>query len=326
MSPKIRRKVASAIRLSPKTLNKKRGPKPKAVVEFPEPITHLWADRAAFHEALAFHIERHGETVWYLHKAITGPKDRLDRKTIVHWVAGTKVPRSVTSLAALARIEIRYRLPAGYFAAKLSHTGRAASGHRKLGDMTSAERRRFAWHLPDDFDRRPLRERREILDWVRRVIVSGATDFRRYQAMAIRQRYTLRFPDLAGLIPRAPIDRQEGAGEGYLTDVEIELASTVHDAPHVLAEEVAHLVQFKTATLTEIGYRRNGIWNEQTARQKIDHLGLLFGALAASPKGPVAGRGVPLGKLTMALLICPAVWDWYVLWRERRRGFYTSWC
>ena len=144
--------------------------------------------------------------------------------------------------------------------------------------------------------------------------------------MAIRQRYTLRFPDLAGLIPRAPIDRQEGAGEDYLTDVEIDLASTAHDAPHVLAEEVAHLVQFKTATLTEIGYRRNGIWNEQTARQKIDHLGLLFGALAASPNGPVAGRGVPLGKLTMALLICPAVWDWYVLWRERRRGFYTSWC
>src|SRR3546814_7904912 len=42
------------------------------------------------------------------------------------------------------------------------------------------------------------------------------------------------------------------------------------------------LVRFKTATLTDIGFHRNGVWNEATAFQKIEHLGLLFGALAAS--------------------------------------------
>jgi hypothetical protein len=25
------------------------------------------------------------------------------------------------------------------------------------------------------------------------------------------------------------------------------------------------------------------------------------------------------------MLIFPAVWDWYVQWREHRRGFYTRW-
>lgn len=25
------------------------------------------------------------------------------------------------------------------------------------------------------------------------------------------------------------------------------------------------------------------------------------------------------------MLIFPAVWDWYLQWRERRRGFYTNW-
>ena len=30
-------------------------------------------------------------------------------------------------------------------------------------------------------------------------------------------------------------------------------------------------------------------------------------------------------KLTMAMLVFPKVWDWYVRWRERRRGFYTVW-
>lgn len=124
---------------------------------------------------------------------------------------------------------------------------------------------------------------------------------------------------------QVPLEAVEEPEPGELDDVELELVSTVRDAPRALAEEIAHLIQFKTATLTEIGYRRNGVWNEQTALQKVDHLGLLFGALAASPEGPVAGFGVPLAKLTMALLIFPAVWDWYVRWRERRRGFFTIW-
>ena len=88
---------------------------------------------------------------------------------------------------------------------------------------------------------------------------------------------------------------------------------------------MAQLVRFKTATLTDIGFQRSGVWNDNTAFKKIEHLGLLFGALAASPKGVIAGHGAALESLTMALLVFPAVWDWYVQWRERKRGFYTSW-
>jgi len=47
---------------------------------------------------------------------------------------------------------------------------------------------------------------------------------------------------------------------------------------------------------------------EETASQKIEHLGLMFGALAASPTGPVKGRGIPLSQLTFGLLIFPGVW------------------
>src|SRR3546814_5140267 len=84
-------------------------------------------------------------------------------------------------------------------------------------------------------------------------------------------------------------------------------------------------VRFKTATLTDIGFHRNGVWNEATAFQKIEHLGLLFGALAASPRSVVKGYGVTTERLAMGLLVFPAVLDWYVQWRERRRGFYTVW-
>jgi hypothetical protein len=109
------------------------------------------------------------------------------------WIQGERVPRSVASFGILARIEQRYRLPPGYFKAKLPHQSRSLYGH-DLGDISPAERRRIAVHLPDDF--LPFTKREEILDWVRRGIISGATDYRRYQAAAVKQRYAIRFPGI----------------------------------------------------------------------------------------------------------------------------------
>ena len=34
---------------------------------------------------------------------------------------------------------------------------------------------------------------------------------------------------------------------------------------------------------------------------------------------------LPLRSLTLSMLVFPTVWDWYIQWRERRRGFYTAW-
>lgn len=51
----------------------------------------------------------------------------------------------------------------------------------------------------------------------------------------------------------------------------------------------------------------------------------MFGALAASPSGIVKGRGIPLNQLSFGLLVFPGVWEWYLQWREQRRGFYTKW-
>jgi len=39
-----------------------------------------------------------------------------------------------------------------------------------------------------------------------------------------------------------------------------------------------------------IGFQRIGVWNEETTAQKIEHFGLMFGALAASPRGAVQGH------------------------------------
>ncbi|WP_233247519.1 hypothetical protein [Caulobacter endophyticus] len=52
---------------------------------------------------------------------------------------------------------------------------------------------------------------------------------------------------------------------------------------------------------------------------------MLLGGLAACPQGPVRGHGVPTRCLSFGLLVFPAVWDWYLQWRESRRGFFTQW-
>jgi hypothetical protein len=203
----------------------------------------------------------------------------------------------------LSRIERRYRLPAGHFKSLLPHPGRATA-RRRLAGFTSADARRLAWHLPDDFHSRRPAEREEILQWVRSNVLAGTTEYRRFQADAIRNRYALKF----NLLPLE--NRRRGGGS---------------ETPAHLQEEMRRLVEFKTAELTSIGFRRNGTWCPETLAQRVEHFGLMFGALAAAPGGPVAGLGVPLDRLCFALLAFPSTWDWYLNWRSRRRGFFTSW-
>nr|WP_318012245.1 hypothetical protein [Mesorhizobium sp. CA10] len=121
-------------------------------------------------------------------------------------------------------------------------------------------------------------------------------------------------------------DHIDGANEIEATSfTDPDLISGMIDAPAMLAMEMVDLIRFKTATLTAFDLQRNGVWGEETASQKIEHLGLVFGALAAHPRGDVRGYGVPTQHLTFGLLVFPSVWDWYVQWRERRRRFYTAW-
>ena len=293
-------------------VGRRRGPKPTPIVEIPTASPEPWRDPPTFHAALALHMHRHGDTPAALCAALLLKGFRLDRSTIRMWRGGLKAPNHCESMAFLAAIEVRYGLPDGYFKAKLPHLGRATRG-RTINGISDAERRRLAWHLPDDFDLRSAEEREEILTWVREVVVSGATDYRRFQRAATRHRYAIRFPGLQGVRPlRATPEGQE------------RLEGVVH-APPQLADEMAALVAYKTATLTPLGYQRRGAWGEETASQRIEHLGLMFGALAAARGGAVRGRGLPLSALTFGLLVLPQVWDWYLTWREQRRGFYTAW-
>lgn len=274
-----------------------RGRPKRQVDPCPVPVIEDLDEPRSFQEALDTQIRRHGETSWQLHDAITGAGDLLAKTTIPNWRRGARTPQSLESFDVLRRIEERYRLPPGYFRDFLINRPKALRGN--IPGLTPAEARRLAWHLPEDFTERPAAEQHEILDWVRRVIITGATEYRRYQAESARHHFGLRFE--AASKRRALI------------------------APPQLQSELDALNSFKTATLTRAGYKRSGVWNEETSTQRSEHLGLLFGALSAPVDGPVRGFGVPLDQLTFGLLTMPAVWDWYVQWRERKRGFFTRW-
>ena len=302
---------------------KRTGPPARPIVEFPPALFELDREPEAFHEALAIQMRRHRDSCRHIHRAVVKAKEPLDVRTISTWKSGQKVPRHVLSFEVLHRIERRYRLPRGYFEEKLSHRSRASTGH-DVGGISPSEMRRLAWHLPNDFARRTAREQEEILSWVRTTVVCGSTEYRRYHAAALKHRYGIRFPSLQGSqVCEADSADDERIDAGPADDPE--LASIGTDAPPPLAEEMRDLIRFKTATLTTIGYQRIGVWGEETVSQKVEHLGLMFGALAAAPHSAVRGFGADKASLTFAMLIFPAVWDWYMTWRERRRGFYTAW-
>lgn len=281
------------------TAGRKRRAPGSAPVQHPEPLTLSWADPPDLHEALALHMRRHGDTAHHLRRALLAQGLRIDETTLGDWRRGRKAPTHVKSFQVLAALEARWRLPPGYFRAKHPRPAHGRRGHpvrpRDLG-----ARDLVAWHLPDDFGDRPPGEQQAILAWIRDVALTGTTAYRRFQARAVREPYGLRFR-------AAPSGRRGGV-----------------PAPPRLAAEVAELVAFKTAELTPVGLRRNGAWRQATADQKVQHLAVLFGALAADPDGPRRGLGADPGGFTLAHLAFPQVLDWYLEWRRRTRGFYSS--
>lgn len=274
----------------------RRGPRPRPIVAYPKPLYLIADEPDDFADALCAQMRRHGETAHGLFRALKAAGAVIDYHAILHWSQGRKTPQAANSLDVLKQIETRYRLAPGYLSERLSRS-RAAVGQAPAS-VSRTEARRLAWHLPDDFSSRSGAEQAEILAWVREHILSGATAYRRYQTRAARDRFGLRF---------------EGRLDAPMA------------APLLLRREMADLLRFKSSTLTEIGFQRSGVWNAATAAQRREHLSLMFGAMTAEPSGPVRGLGLPREALTFGLLVFPQVWDWYVRWRELRRGFYTVW-
>ena len=144
------------------------------------------------------------------------------------------------------------------------------------------------------------------------MIISGSTDYRTYQAAALRQRYAVRFISASG-----PVRKSSAARTPAESGITI--------APKRLNDEVAELLRFKTSTFAAFGMQRNGVWGTETASQKVEHFGLWFGALVAPPESEVQasyaiqdtpdmvaqhyGRFLPQDKSEIAARILNQVWE-----------------
>ena len=55
-------------------------------------------------------MRRFGDTYWEIHRAVGHLNETFDNKTLLSWLQGERVPRSVARFNILRRIERRYRL------------------------------------------------------------------------------------------------------------------------------------------------------------------------------------------------------------------------
>lgn len=239
--------------------------------------------------------------------------------TITNWKVGRSLPRKKSSYDIVQRIELHYQLPPGHLSELVAKPESAAK--KALKFVTPSMRSVFSWHLPADFESRSQQEQEEIVDWIFKNVVGATTDYGKYHARITQQAFSIVFPSLDHLLRR-----RAGTGTVVEKSSYVGKAGTYGTiaAPARLAAEMESFIRFRTSLLPPPKLRRYQRWGLETARMAVRHFGLVFGALAAAPHSPAAGLGLPLKSLTFALIAHPPIFDWYLAWRERRRGFFTA--
>lgn len=269
----------------------------------------------AFQSALNYQMRMHQDSSTSLARAIRRSGEPDKAATLAHWKTGKSVPRRHASYTVLKRIERRYGLQVGYLSALISQPEKATK--LALAGVRPSLRSIFCWHLPEDFECRSSSDQREIVKWIYANVMASTTEFGRYQKKATRYGFGIVFPQLTSnyveKTSRASTASQPGNKRGHRKI----------KAPGALAKEMKSLVAFKTSTLPPLGYCRSLRWGAHTAFKSVRDYGLFFGALAAAPSSHAAGLGIPLANITFGLLAFPGIWDWYLHWREQRKGFFS---
>jgi len=261
-------------------------------------------------------MAQHCDTCESLAQAV-GESDCLAiTETFANWKTGRSQPRWKRYLKILGKIEKRYGLRPGHLSALLAKP--ASPRQAFLKSVPETFRAIVRWHLPKDFDGRSVEEREEITAWIRSNVIANGTKYGRYQSAVTRNAFSVVFPGLRGI--RRSFRRD---GEACQSKARFGRIGSTIAAPPLLAAQMQDFALFKTASLPPVGLRRFQKWSQATANGGIYMYGLVFGALAAPPESHTRGYGVKPADLSFGMLAFPKVWDWYLRWREQRRGFFT---
>ncbi|MES2256583.1 MAG: hypothetical protein V4559_16275 [Pseudomonadota bacterium] len=277
------------------------------------------SDVNAFQAALNLQMRLHKDSSPSLARTIARKGEPEKTGTITNWKTGRTLPRERGNFEIIQRIELHYNLSPGYLSDLIARPESAAK--QALKHVNPSMRSIFCWHLPTDFETRGTEEQQEIVSWIFKNVIGATTEYGRYHSKITQQGFSILFPSLSHLVRRR-------AGEGSV----IEKAAFIGKpgtygttvAPARLAAEMENFIHFRTSLLPPAKFRRHYRWELDTARMAIRHFGIFFGALAAAPQSSAAGLGIPLKNLTFALLAHPPIFDWFLSWRQRRRGFFTT--
>jgi len=229
------------------------------------------------------------------------------------WRQGRTYPRFERSFRILRKIEKHFELEEGRLASLVGGMGSAIFAEIKNAHAQNLQVIR--WHLPKDFDTRSAKNKKEILSWISANVLACATEYGRYQSAATRHRFGIVFPTLSHLLG----DRR------WMGDLaKKRMQSSTVPAPARLVAELENFVSFKTALLPPKGYQRRGRWQRTTAASQVSRYGLALGLFSAAKDGEVKGLGVPVSHLTLGLIVFPELWEWYLNWYEKRRGFFAN--
>ena len=240
------------------------------------------------HQAIVHLVDRSGLSLFILGKLIGVGSGSLEA-----WYRGDETP-SMISIKALSRMEALFKIPAGTLTQKVR--GMRGVKRFRMSDLPPflLEQpklfRRISRYLPDDFCALPLEKQEQIVESI--------------QTEALRcDDYSRQLWDLCKLEYRLKV------------------------WPEAVSGEFDSCAEFKMAVRPPLGMRRSGRWKPTTKRKTVSDLSFFFGALCLPPDAVEArlrGVGLPESHLTLALLACPKIVDWYIRFRCEARTQYTE--
>lgn len=242
-----------------------------------------------FHQAVRHLIDRSGLSLGVLAKLIGVKFHSLNR-----WYEGYVTPNWF-SVKALERMESLFKIPAGALIDKLPRLRRRRNFRRsELPSFLQQDLhlyRRVSTHLPDNFCTLSPGEQEEIVESIRTDILRGDDEYARRQLTLIGLPYCLQtWPQQAKM-------------------------------------EFDSYADFKMAESPPSGMRRQGKWKPTSKTKYRNDFACLFGAISLPPDAGdirVRGLGFPESQMTLALLVCPEIIDWFIKFRCEVRTQYTE--
>lgn len=239
-------------------------------------------------QAIAYLCDRSG-----LNSSVIAKLIGIKFATLSEWNKGNNAP-SKLSIKPLERMESLFKLRSGTLTNKISGAHNKRFRKSQLPAFLQGDPelfRRVRKHLPDNFCSLPLERQEKIVESIRDDILRGDDEYAKRLLILSRLPYRLK------------------------------------EWPEFARQEFDSYADFKMSEKPRRGMKRNGTWRPATKEKSEEDLASFFGAISLPPDADderLRGLGFPKSQLTLALLACPAVVEWYVNFRCEARNQYTE--